>query len=287
MKRFLLPILFAIAVSTALADPPDEDVLRPHLTGKSRWFYELDAGVNFNLLSGNPDYRARNELEGISNVFEQGTGISPLVGFTVGYELNPHIALAFRADYDPRWNSNSSTVSDTCLLRDPLDPTMVVGRSPIDVMKSYDVDITYLSLSLQARITFRRLFIYLGPSVSIPFSAKTSETDRIVDDSSSCSYAPLDPRAPKTTSATLSGSSSTAMRVALRLGLGYNIAIGEHWALVPQVGLDVGLSNTFAADQRLQFQTEPAPSTVTGNAAINPAVRLSALQATIGIQYHL
>jgi hypothetical protein len=286
MNRSLFTLFaFLVAASVAMADPPDEDVLRPHVEGKSHWFFELDGGVNFNLLNGNSVYRDRNALEGITNIFESASGISPLLGLTAGYEFNQHLAVTLRADYDPRWTSNSGTVTDTCVLRDVLDPTVIVGRSPVDVDKEFHADVDYLTLSLQARITFRRLFIYLGPSLSFPMSATTSETDHIIDDSAECSYAPLDPTSPKTTSGTLSGSSIAAVRLAARIGLGYEFAIDDNWSFVPQVGIDVGLTHTFKSGDLVLLRTDTGVPT--GSYQVNSGVMLNALQATIGIQYHL
>ncbi len=286
MKRLLFPaLLMMIPLATALADPPDEDVLRPYFEGKRPWFFELDAGINMNLLTGNPVYRERNEFEGITNVFEQATGISPLVGLSAGYNLSSHVALVLRADYDPRWTSNSASMVDTCVFRDVSDPTLIVGRTPLSTQKEFGVDVDYLSISLLGRFTFRHLFIYAGPSFGIPIGGRTYETDRITDETANCSYDPTDTTSPMVTSGEINGAGAASLRIGARIGLGYQVELDRNWSLVPQIGFDFGLNNVYSDDQPMPLQT--ANGATTGVATINRGLHIHSIQATIGIQYQL
>ncbi|MDB5033766.1 MAG: hypothetical protein JWQ98_1007 [Chlorobi bacterium] len=285
MKTSLLAVLLLMAATPAFADPPPgEDVLRPKVGPRSAFYWQIDAGLNGTLLDGNPYIRPLMSFEQENAIFKSGIGFAPLVSLSLGYDISPHFSLELRADYDPRNASNSSSVNDTCFLTDPISGNRV--GMPMAVDKSYSLNATYLSLSLLPAYRFENLFIFAGPTVSIPLIRSLKETDAIVG-VTPCYYLAGSADSTKTVVAQNTDKGNAATRVSLKLGVGYVFELTPTIEFVPRVGLDLALNDLLTADETLMLKNPDRPaSTNSLDVPVNRHIRLNSLQATVGLRFH-
>jgi len=286
MKKLLLPLLLILAGSIAFADPPDEDVHRPYIPRRGQLYAQFDLGFNLTSLNGNDEVRLRNAGEGPTRLFESGSGLAPLISATIGYEFNSVFGVAFRADVDMRGASNSGTSIDTCMLQDGQGGVI---PTPIDIDKDYSLDLTYLSLSALATLRFDNLFFFAGPTVSLPLSRNFTENEAIVDQESPCIFFPFTTDSSKTITGSLTGSGNILQRASIKIGAGYTIPLTPRISLVPQLAYDFGLTNVFDVPE-INALTRPGADAATPQTLptiVNPEMRLSSLQATIGLRINL
>jgi hypothetical protein len=284
MKTSLLAALLLVAATPAFADPPpSEDVLRPHVGGRSGLYVSLDLGLNGTLLDGNPYIRPLMSFEQDDPIFKSGVGFGPLVALGVGYDFSPHFSLELRADYDARNASNSASVNDSCVLTDPISGNRI--STPMAVDKSYSLNATYLSVSLLPAYRFENLFIFLGPTVSIPLSRSYKETDVIVEDSQ-CNYLAQTPDSTKTVMGSNADKGNAATRVSLKVGVGYVFEVTPTIEFVPKIGLDLGLNDLLSSDETLMLKNPDRAASTSMDVPINRHIRLNSLQATVGLRFH-
>jgi hypothetical protein len=292
MRKILCALLLALAAATPMfADPPDppdppkEDVLRPRIAGGSDWFLQLDAGINFTLLSGNSAVRPRLRGEQEYSEYKSATGIGPLVGLTFGHYFSPMFGLSVRVDYDGRSASNSVTRGiDTCNLFDVNG--QIVSSVPMAVNKDYTVKIDYLSFSLLGNLRFEKWLFFFGPTFSIPLSGSIKENAQILDDTVSCFYFFNTPDQTKSITGDNTDKDSINTRVSLKLGVGYDFEIAKNISLIPQVAFDLGFTDTYKTPVILTSRGESGLTTAQFFPAYNAAIRLNSLQATIGLRFN-
>lgn len=287
MKKILLPVLMMLSAVAAFADPPDEDVHRPIIPGRGQLYAQFDLGFNFTSLNGNDVVRARTPtIDGPTTLYESGSGLAPLFSASIGYEFNRTVGLLLRADVDMRGASNSGTTIDTCRVQ---DVTGAVVLTPVNIDKEYSLDVTYLSLSALAKFRFDQFFVFAGPSIAVPLSRNFTETNTVVDDASLCTYFPGNLDSSKVITGSVTGSNNTRQRVSFKLGAGYIIPLTSRMSLVPQLGYDFGLSDVLQ-DPEINALVRPgrtAETSLSLPTVVNPAMRLSSLQATIGLRINL
>jgi len=291
--------MFLCAALTPLhADPPDppsppvpnEDVLRPRLPGSDAWFGQIGVGLNFTLMSGNPAFRPLAPFEGRSTLFESASGIGPLVYGAIGYRYSPTFSMRLRLDMDKRLVGASSTLIDTCALEDTV--TQQIIAQPVDIHKEFEVGVTYVTVSLLPTYHMDDLELFAGLSVSTPLSRNVRETDQVVDLESPCFYLPGTFDQTKVVEGTLPSETNLATRVSVKLGAGYSIRISPSLELVPELALDLGLTDTFLkSDGDFELMRMRNPSSIIPSAElllpVNNAIRLNSLQATIGVRFGL
>lgn len=269
----------------ALADPPQEDVLRPRLDGLIGLYVEFDPGLNFTLLDGNPYVRPLiTSYEQETSLYRSAVGVAPYLGLSVGYEFSSHLGISFHAAYDDRLASNAGTMIDTCFLTDEITGNRVADR--MEARKEYSVRTRYLSFALLPNYRFDNLVFFLGPTVSIPFSRRIQETNSIVDDSP-CYYLAPGPDTTRVITGTVSDIGNVSTRISLKLGLGYVFNMTEWVDLVPQLALDVGLTNLLKEDETLRMANPNGPGGAGVVVPINHQIQLNTLQAIIGIRVHI
>ncbi len=301
MKRrvtVVLTFLLLGSIHTALADPPDpppvpvpnEDVLRPRVPGGGKWFGQVGAGLNLTFMSGNPVFRSLASFEGRTDLFDAASGIGPLIYGAIGYRYSPNFSFRVRLDFDGKRADRSATTIDTCTLTDR--QTGLTVNVPADVDKSYEVSVTYLTLSFLPTFHADNLYIFGGPSIGLPLARTVKETDQIVDLASACTYFPFALDSSKVISGSNSTTSNVNTRVAFKLGVGWVIKINDKLDLVPELAFDAGLGDAFSLDGG-QFENyamvNPA-AIVPLNAqivAFNNAIRLNSIQATVGLRFDL
>jgi hypothetical protein len=283
MRKILFVLLLVCAASTALADPPDEDVHRPHIAGKGHYYLQFDLGLNLTFLDGNSVARFPDAGEGETDFFQSGSGIAPLFGITLGREFSQHFALSLRADYDSRHVAMSRTVQDTCPLFDPIGNQ--VDATIINVSKDFAVTADYLSLSLLGNVRFDKLYLFFGPTVSLPLGFEARETDQILDTMAQCTYFYGRSDSSKTISGAYTANDVTTTRVSFKLGVGYLIPLTPKISLVPQLAYDLHLNNTLDNDVPILRMSDGGTSTAP--VVVNSKMRLNALQATIGLRINL
>jgi len=285
MKVFVCLLVAVLAAAPAFADPPDEDVLRPYVPDNGKWFLQFDLGLNYTFLDGNPVVRGMFQGEADNGVLESANGLAPLFSGTIGYRFSKQVALTFGVAYDARSASRSMTGIDTCPRFDEFGTQ--VGIIPTAINKDYSIDVDYLSLSLLPQFYIDDLYIYLGPTVSVPLSQKMTETDMMEDPNSECVYFYNLPDSTRLISGSSTGLNAKT-RVSLKVGAGYLIPISSNIDLVPQVGFDFGLTDTFDPNGSLVLQnTDPAIAANQAIYPINDKIRINSLQASLGLRINL
>jgi hypothetical protein len=277
-------MLLLVAATPALADPPNEDVLRPRTGGPGNLFLQLDAGLNLNWLNGNPYLRPLMSYEQETPLYKSALGLSPIIGLSLGYDFSPNFSLQLRADYDNRYVSRSASLIDTCVLTDAVTGNEV--HNPMPVSKSYSLSVSYLSISLLPAYRFDNLFIYAGPTVSLPLSRTLKETDNITDDGP-CYYLAPGPDTTKSVTGSLTNSDNVDTRFSLKVGVGYIFPVTSSIDFIPQAGFDFGLNGLFKNDENL-VMSNPASAGATGiSVPINHQSGINSLQVTLGLRFHL
>jgi hypothetical protein len=263
---------------------------------EGRFWLQFNLGANFTFLDGNSFYRQIDLLEQESPFFESGTGLGPLVGLQFGYAFNKTFSLTARVDYDSKSAGNSGRATDTCLLAGtPNNPLLV---TPVQVDKDYNVTVNYIAMSLIGEARFGNFLLYLGPSFSVPISHKITETDDIVDADGVCEFFALTPDSTKHLDGSLTNTDSLVNRLSLKFGLGYVINISPRISLVPEIGYDLGLygvvaDGTYSGAQTMYMygsdaqRNDPQHHNDPEKQRINPLLRLSSLQATIGLRINI
>lgn len=284
MKASLYVMLFLVMAVPALADPPNEDVLRPKVGGAGNLFLQFDAGLNFNLLDGNPYLRPLMSYEQETSLYKSAFGIAPIVGVSLGYELSPHFIISLRADYDSRNTSESASLIDTCELRDALTGNTI--RNPMPVSKQYNVNVSYLTISLLPAYRFENFFLYLGPSYGIPLSRSLRETDNITEEGP-CYYLAPGPDTTRTITGALTSTDNVNGRLSFKVGIGYIFPVGGIIDFVPQIGFDFGLNGLFKDDENLVLSNAARTGSTGISVPINPESKVNSLQATLGLRIHL
>lgn len=287
MKKILLPVLMMLSAAAAFADPPDEDVHRPVIPSRGQLYAQFDLGFNFTSLNGNDVVRGRTPLiDGPTNIYQSASGLAPLFSASIGYEFNRTFGLLLRADVDMRGASNSGTTIDTCFVQDGIGGVIL---TPVDVDRDYSLDVTYLSLSALAKLRFDQFFVFAGPTISAPLSRNFTETNAVADAESVCTYFPSTTDSSKVITGSATGSDNTRQRLSFKLGVGYIIPLTSKMSLVPQIGYDFGFTNVLQ-DPELNRLARPGATAETSSSlptVLNPKMRLSSLQATIGLRINL
>ncbi|MBS1911134.1 MAG: PorT family protein [Bacteroidetes bacterium] len=284
MRRLLATILFLVSASYALADPPGEDVQRPHFESPGMWYLQFDLGVNISFLNGNPAFRQLTASENPTDLFNSASGLGPLFGVTVGYAFSDRFALSLGLDFDSRYVSRSADVVDPCPMINAVTGDTTLGTTT--ERKSYDVLASYVSLPLMANFRFGKAFVFLGPTFSIPIRHRVTETDRILDSASACYLLFGTPDSTKELDGALDNNANLASRVSLKLGAGYTFELTKKISLVPQIAYDIGFSDLLKANEQDVFHSKATGTAFNGD-IINGAMRLSALQLSLGLRINL
>jgi hypothetical protein len=284
MRKSLLLSLLFIATTPLLAEPPEEDILRPRLPTRGSFFIGFDVGMNISWFDGNPIYRAFFESEEESQAFRSAFGIEPFGGFYLGMRVSPSMRVRFRGDYDVRVADRETVTIDQCPLHDAVTGE-VIGTVPVDVEKTFSLEIAYLTLSLVGEYHMGQAFLFAGPSLSRPLSRTFTETDRIVDPNSLCTYFADTPDTTRQIVATASGTDNLRSIWGVTLGVGYKIDMSSDLQLVPQIGAHFPFGSALQTDEDYTFRGESPGSEETITTRLNRHMYFRALQASIGLRY--
>lgn len=282
MNRILAALIFAMTPTLMLADPPKEDVHRPYKES-NQWYAQVDLGMNFSFLKFDPGFRRLTPGEGPNSMFKSADGIGVIAGATLGYKVSNDFSLSLSAAYDSRRVRRSGVAQDTCVMVD-----LETGETDAmleDVRKEYNVNADYLSVSLLGNVRVDDAFFFAGPTASLPIAHSVGETDRIVDETSDCYYLFDTPSASKTVSGETRAKDNLDKRYSLKLGAGYEIHVAPGISIVPQLAYDLNFSDMLKDDEMLTAHTPDG--SVAGSATIARSMRLSSLQATVGLRINL
>lgn len=284
MRTTLLPLFVLLASTAAFAEPPDEDILRPRIPVGGMFFVGFDVGMNVSWFDGNPIYRAFFESEEESRAFRSAFGIEPLGAFYVGMRLTSNVRVRLRGDYDVRVADRTTTTIDDCPLHDAVTGE-VIGTFPVDVEKSYALEIAYMSFSLVGEYHFDQAFVFAGPSWSMPLRRTFTETDRIVDPNSLCIYFADSPDTTRQIRAEASGTDNVGSIYGVTIGVGYKIEMASDLQLVPQIGLVFPFGSTLKTDEPFTFRGDTPGSAGEITTRLNRHMYFRTLQASIGLRY--
>jgi hypothetical protein len=303
-RRALLLAGLLCAPLTLLADPPSEDVLRPDVPSQGGFYIEPHAGLNFTFFNGNPSARAPFSFAGPDNeavegegeaggttvldIYDGGSGIAPLIGVTFGYQFSPRAGIELDVAYDSRRASSSGMTNDACGHYDTTTGQLLeVVFEPAS--KDLTIGADYLSLALVGTFSLEKLFFFAGPSIGIPLSRTVEETSSWAGEGTSCRYFFGTEDETIEIVGALDEDVVAAVRASLRIGIGGRFAIGDRLELVPRLSYDLGLTDTFDGEGDYLLRA-PNSDPLSGNylgAEFNNAVRLSSLQASLGIRISL
>jgi hypothetical protein len=301
MRRAILLAGLLVCASPVFADPPSENVLFPDVGSATSWYIEPHAGIDYSFIDGNPAIRApmsyagpeRSPVTGegeptgptVLDIYEDASGLAPLVGVTIGVQLSPTIGLELDLAYDSRRGSASGMTRDLCEIRDTIT-NEPIGTVWEPANKEITIGADYLSLGLVGTFGFKQFFFYAGPSVGIPLARTVDETTSWADETTPCRYFFGTADESMELVGVLDESVETATRVSLKLGVGVHVAIGSRVELVPRVGYDLGFTDLFTGSGAYTLRA-PGSAEFTPNflgAELNNAVRVSSLQASLGVR---
>lgn len=302
MRRALLLAGLVCAAPPLAADPPAEDVLRPDLPSAGQFYIEPHAGINFTFLDGNPATRTLEVLEGPNDIFESGTGLDPRLGIVLGYNFDRTFGLRLDLAYDSRNAGNEGTTVDSCLITD--FDTGAQTLSLQDVDKDFTIGVDYFAISALFSVSVDPVFFFAGPSIGIPLSRQVEEHWRIANPESGCRYFSGTSDSTINAVLVLRDDVEEAMRFSVKLGVGATFEIAERLFLVPTLGYDIGLTDLFEPhpvddpdptdptrnpfDYRFRRgETLTAPTGIDIGTDFNEAIRMSSLQASIGLRIML
>jgi opacity protein-like surface antigen len=285
MRNILCALLLAVAVTPALSHPPDppdpprEDVLRPRIEGVSEWFLQFDLGANFNFLGGT--FRPRGDGEQETDAFKKAFGLAPYFGLTLGRYFTPNFGASLGLAYDGHSVSNNQDVVDTTRVLDTSNGNIRSFTYPVH--RDYTLSANYLAISLLGNLRFDKLLVYFGPSFGVPISGTTRETDAITDTSAIVMYFANDSAdARRAVTGSTDSIANKNIRVSFKLGAGYMFEIAPNWSIVPQLGLDIPLTDIFKKQYTVPIENTQTPHT---SGIFNAAVRHYSIQATVGLRY--
>jgi hypothetical protein len=278
--------LFLLFASTfiARADPPEEDILRPRIPTAGTFFIGFDVGTNATWFDGNPIYRAFFDSEEESRLFRSALGFEPFGSLYLGLRFSPELTVRVRGDYDLRTAERKGTTVDSCPLIDAATGEQI-GSVPVGVEKQFNLSVTYITFSLLGEYHLGQAYIFLGPSFALPVNRSFTETDRIVEESSFCTYFAGTPDSTRQIRADVDGTDNLSSVISLKLGVGYMIPMSSKLSLVPQIGLDLPFTTALVDDEPFTFH--PAGGGARGiTTRLNHHMYFRALQASIGLRYN-
>jgi hypothetical protein len=285
MKSTLQLILILFLALPALAEPPDEDILRPRIPTRGDFFVGFDVGLNTTWFDGNPIYRAFFPSEQESPLFRSAFGFEPFGSLYFGMRVTPDVRLRARFDYDVRTADRKGTTIDSCPLVDAVTGERI-GNVPVEVEKEYKLSISYLTVALIGEYRLGQAFIYAGPAWSKPIKRSFAEDDRILDEASFCVYFAETGDSTREIRAELDGVENVASVIGVKVGVGYEIEMASDLVLVPQVGIDLPLSSALQSDEPFAFRAARSGADSPANTTrLNQHMFFRALQASIGLRY--
>lgn len=304
MRRAPLFLLLVAATCTsALADPPAEDVLRPVVPSTGAMYVEPHAGINFALLNGNARWRdpiiAQGNIngglmlvqgEGETDLYNSASGIAPLFGATFGYRFTKIFGVEVDLSYDSRRTSNSGVTNDIAAVITPTDTTS--QESPVD--KNFTIGADYISLGLAVTARFAPIELSIGPVYSLAQKGVVEETTRWQPSDPAVYYFRQEPDESVGLRGGVTDSTKVDDRVSLRIGAAATFPITNRIELVPRVSYDIGLTDMFTGSDVYVMEADPQamtdPNATNQNfflARFNNAMRLSALQFSLGVRINL
>jgi hypothetical protein len=281
MRRALLLLGFVCTTLPVLADPPSENVLRPGGPSVGQFYVEPHLGINLTFLDGNPRLRAAIPGEGETDIYNSASGVAPLAGIVFGYAFTPSVAVELDLAYDGHTADNSGTTQDGCEIFTPGQPSTIIQ---VPTNKKYSVDVNYFSVGLSGSVSFDKLFVFGGPQVAVPLSSDVTETMEWADTAQRCQYFYGTDDSTRIVVNAFDSTTETATRASFRIGIGARFELSKGIELVPRVAYDLALSDTFIGDG---FYALGKPETESANyleSTFNNAIRLSALQASLGLR---
>lgn len=288
MRRALLLVGLLCAPLPVLASPPSEDVLRPDVPSTGRWYIEPHAGINLTSMTADSAVRERIQGEGELDIYRSASGLAPLIGLTFGYQFDRRAAFELDVSYDSRRASNKGSTLDGCEIIDPISGVVVNTLEPAE--KEYTVGVDYVSIGLSGTYSFGMVFLQAGPTVSVPISSIFEERMHWSDAGTfECEYFYGTPEATREIVGT-PDALAEATRVSVRVGAGLLVEIGDGIELVPRVAYDFALNEAFDGSDFYVFQREGSTSEDLSEMHVttyNGALRLSSLQASVGIRFPL
>lgn len=276
----------SLFASSAFADPPPEDVLRPEPDPSGYFFLQPHIGVNYSFLTGERIRPLMPNLNETANtVVESGSGLGLLGGLDIGYAWNEHLATRLGIQLDQRRFGNHGSTINVCNLVDDQGNIVEVREEPVNM--EYTVSGTYLTLALMEDFRWNSFYGFLGLSVAAPISSSYTETDRLTDTASPCYYLPLAADSTREITGSLFEDPSFELQQTLKLGVGYIKQLGEATDLVIQVNYDHPLNNLFQGAETVVLENENFEGSRTITGVTDPDARFGTLQATVGIRFNL
>jgi hypothetical protein len=284
MKSILPFLLTLFILSPAFAEPPEEDILRPRIPTRGRFFVGFDVGLNTTWFDGNPIYRAFFPSEEESRLFRSAFGFEAFGGAYIGMRITPDLRVRVRGDYDVRIADRKGTTVDSCPLIDAIDGR-IIGSVPVAVEKEFRLEVSYITVSLVGEYRLGQAFVFVGPSWSMPVKRMFTETDRILDEESFCVYFANTPDSAREMTAEVTGADNVAPMIGVKLGVGYEIEMSSDLMLVPQIGIDLPFTSALKEDEDFSFRRADGTGEESITTRLNRHMYFRAFQASVGLRY--
>lgn len=247
MKKAVL-IIIAICLVT-MSSYSQEDVLRPKgrtdggysKSDNHPWAVGLEGGLSYNMYGA--DLNWTDELgrpttaNSIYNIFESLSGISPHFGVFVDYDLNKMFGIHLKLLYNAiSYGNDQDGIVD---FRDSQTGVYLgTGIANMELTEKY----SFFNIEPNLRINATDdLYFLLGPSFQFGIGTQTSDII-YTENEDFVTYNPELPDAGQSSKAESSSADFSDTRVALNIGAGYKIKVGNNLYLAPQLIYNLGLT---------------------------------------------
>lgn len=239
-----------------------EDVLRPNgrdgstssgsssgSSSKLPIFIGVDAGINYNIYSANVDqYPLR-----LNPPFESASGIAPFFDAYIDFGVARNIGIQLKLSYDVKNVSNDRSLTDTLpgffrIINQ--SPEFSFGE-PVNYSHDFELKAAYLGIAPLLRVNLTdNLLLTVGPSIQIPLG--DIETTDVLETTSPDGFNPfyldnndgINNEDDFFAKVTIPGTARNPQspRIAIELGLAYQIPLTRSIALLPRAGFQYFVS---------------------------------------------
>jgi hypothetical protein len=243
MNRFRLIVLLlllppALAAQHARFAAPMPDVLSPE--PRVSWI-GLIGGANLNTHDG------AFETSCAECRFSDGSGSAAMFGVEYGRRFNAPIGFAVKLLYDDK-TADYTTVLNGGMRMTVEEGTGIIEYRPLNVERSSTVFLSYATLNPMLQLyPLKHLYLMAGPAVGFKLRAQYNERERLMDEG----YTFVETGTRERTAISEDSADvpeAASMRLDLRAGIGYNLALSERVAFSPEVIYELPLSSIAESD---------------------------------------
>jgi len=246
LALFLLWIATLCQAQSYMAPLPSSDILNPGTPNHIRWGPEI--GLNYNFFSST-QYIADANAEGINYIGTDNdlegsaSGFGFLAGIAVDFPISSSVGILLSAHYDSKPVSKTANEPVTGPIFDQTTGALIDSQTVI-ASQTVKVTTNYFTLNPAIRFNIGEVYGFVGPSIGIALSGTASFTSTLPESPNDSLYYNFNtPQQSRTATTGDLAVPDMKTRVALDLGVGKYFEIAPKTFLVPEIDLDLGLTD--------------------------------------------